>query len=199
MTTKHVWVGAHGFGPRGGAAAGVPGEVRAPMVLLRKSQLASWRGAPEDSARAAAVREIGVIDVGHGAIGEALVIGDEPVPTTWLPRSDGGLLVRWVQADDEEHALAAVEASGDVTWSATGCAFKARAGDYALFHSALPGAEAAARQLLVTLALATGIYLVTAAAVVNEGATVVVFRLAWRPEDVRRRDPGGRPPPRHPK
>jgi frataxin-like iron-binding protein CyaY len=47
---------------------------------------------------------IGLIDVGSG---KAIVLGDEPLMTTWLSSADGGLLVRWVCADNEETLLAA--------------------------------------------------------------------------------------------
>jgi hypothetical protein len=47
---------------------------------------------------------IGAIDVGNG---KGLVLGDEPLMTTWLPQSNGGLLVRWVFADTEEALISA--------------------------------------------------------------------------------------------
>ena len=96
-----------------------------PLLLVAKDNLWAWEGAavpsqgrrvearfrwnPDGPAtdydRACDVDDyLGLIDVGPG---KALVLGDEPLMTTWLPLKDGGLLVRWVCADGEEALLAA--------------------------------------------------------------------------------------------
>lgn len=52
---------------------------------------------------------IGAIPVGAGA---AVVLGDEPLATTWrpVPGVPGGVIVRWRYAPSREHARRRIEA-----------------------------------------------------------------------------------------
>ena len=79
-----------------------------PLLLLPAELLRQWGGtATADYERACTVQdEIAVLDVGNGV---GLVLGDEPHQTAWAPADDGGLLVRWVYADDEADVWAAVD------------------------------------------------------------------------------------------
>lgn len=81
-----------------------------PLIAVPESVLAAWKGADDvdedagDYGRACAVEGYaGVIDVGGTP---ALVLGDEPAPTTFLP--EHSLFVRRLAADSEEVARAAV-------------------------------------------------------------------------------------------
>lgn len=78
-----------------------------PLLLLAEALLTSWNGAhqsdgrPSDYERACRCNDYAsLLDVG---IGTGLILGDEPLATTWLPIELGGFpsLVRWVYANDE--------------------------------------------------------------------------------------------------
>jgi Immunity protein 21 len=76
-----------------------------PFILMPKTSVPSWHGCAEgqsdvsDYSRACAIDDwIGVIPVVEQ---DALVLGDEPSPVTWLQHEDGGILIRWVGADSE--------------------------------------------------------------------------------------------------
>jgi hypothetical protein len=98
-----------------------------PLVVLPRALLAAWRGTDDplpgeaieatfrwnpggvatDYDRACDVRDYaGVIAVGSG---EALVLADEPLPTTWLPGHRGGVFVRWRFGPDEACVAAILE------------------------------------------------------------------------------------------
>lgn len=63
---------------------------------------------PNDYDRACAVTGyLGKIPVGYG---EALVLGQEPLRTTWISRSSNeGFLIRWVYAEDEASVFRSLE------------------------------------------------------------------------------------------
>ena len=79
-----------------------------PLLLLPTELLGDWGGAAtSDYERACKIYdEIAGLGVGNGT---GLVLGDEPHQTSWASESDGGLLVRWVYADDEAHVWVAVD------------------------------------------------------------------------------------------
>jgi hypothetical protein len=112
-----------------------------PLLLVAKDHLDAWEGSavpaegrnvearfrwnPDGPAtdydRACDVDDfVGLIDVGPG---KALVLGDEPLMTTWLPLKDGGVLVRWVCADDEEALLAAAHHIPNEDYQDSGLSF----------------------------------------------------------------------------
>lgn len=109
-----------------------------PLLVVAKEHLIAWEGAANPSPgrkieaqfrwtpngpatdydRACDVDDyIGLIDVGSG---KGIVLGDEPLMTTWLPLADGGLLARWVCADSEEEFLTAVRRIPDDTYEDSG-------------------------------------------------------------------------------
>jgi hypothetical protein len=112
-----------------------------------------WKGAPSDSdgpandesiafrdsdhQRACAIRgDIGVIQVGDG---EALVIAEEVLETTWHPLSDGGILARWVFGDADEAVekyLRSLPTS--LSWR-VGPNLEVSSSDLVLFDSVFPG------------------------------------------------------------
>ena len=94
-----------------------------PLILLPLSDLSLWEGSRPPSAgrtveanfrwndesdpatdydRACDIKDLlGIVQVGQV---EALVLGDEPLPTAWLPYKGrpGGVAVRWRYADNEQ-------------------------------------------------------------------------------------------------
>ncbi len=167
----HVWVSEKGPGP---------------LVVVKKALLAEWRGvestpgSASDYGRACHVGEVGAIEMKGGF---ALVLGDDPLRTTWLPRPYGGLFVRWIAADDEASAIAALDAGADSTWSPTGCIFSTTGGAHVLFPASTRGADAlAAAGSSLSFELKEGDYDVTTTALEQGGASILVYRLTWKPK-----------------
>ncbi|QEH39075.1 hypothetical protein OJF2_76870 [Aquisphaera giovannonii] len=79
---------------------------------------------------------LGTLEVGTG---RALILNDEPMPTAFLPRAGGGLLVRWMYAEDEGEVLRAVRSIPESTWEATPHGIVASRAGVLLFDSAYPG------------------------------------------------------------
>jgi hypothetical protein len=128
-----------------------------PLLLLPAELLRHWGGAAtSDYERACAVREeIAELKVGNGV---GLVLGVEPHQTAWVPRDDGGLLVRWVYAEREAEAWAAVASAreGDVEPSSVASLVGGASGRCILFDSADSGHDL--RSAYLELSLAPGLY-----------------------------------------
>ncbi|CAL9599208.1 immunity 21 family protein [Streptomyces sp. enrichment culture] len=135
-----------------------------PLVAVPEAVLPFWTGADGEEAasdydRACEVDgPVGLLPVGDGA---ALVLGDEPAATAYLP--EHGVLVRWIAADTEAELLARVPAALDtadweppVEWRVPG--------PVVLFDAAWPGSHATGTGHL-RLALPAGRYGVGAAQV----------------------------------
>ncbi|WP_055643923.1 Imm21 family immunity protein [Streptomyces venezuelae] len=104
-----------------------------PLVVVPVTVLREWGGCtdegiivgegdePDDYDRACGVDELaGVIDVGSGG-GRALVLGDEPAMTMYLPERRA--FVRWIGAYSEEELVAEAEAVLDapgIPWEECG-------------------------------------------------------------------------------
>lgn len=147
-----------------------------PLVVAPVAGLGSWSGAvwaddgeqvEDDYARACAVEgPIGLIRVGEF---DALILGDEPATTTFLP--DRGLFVRWGAAPSEEAMLASIDAALDavmweeeVLWQVPG--------PVVLLNAVLTGAECLSQDQVgtngfrhdhVQVDMAAGTYVVRAA------------------------------------
>ncbi|WND38829.1 immunity 21 family protein [Streptomyces sp. BB1-1-1] len=135
-----------------------------PLVAVPETVLPFWTGADgeetdSDYDRACEIDgHVGLLPVGDCA---ALVLGDEPASTAYLP--DHGTFVRWCAADSEDEVLAGVPAALDaaewepeVSWQVPGPVL--------LFDAAWPG-TACDRADHVRVALAPGRYAVRAAEV----------------------------------
>ncbi|MGV9846204.1 immunity 21 family protein [Streptomyces fungicidicus] len=135
-----------------------------PLVAVPEKVLPFWTGADgeetaSDYDRACEVDGlVGLLPVGDST---ALVLGDEPAATAFLP--EHGTLVRWIAGDAEADLLASVPAALDtaqwqpeVYWRVSGTAL--------LFDAAWPGSDSAATDH-VSLALTPGRYAVRAARV----------------------------------
>jgi hypothetical protein len=119
------------------------------LILLPSRLLSSWRGRPVnaedriagDYARAIEVREyIGKIPVGSG---EALVLGDEPLPASLGPLGEKELvIIRWIHANDDQSADTAVDIASAASCVPEGFLFENAGGEVVLFDSAFPGQEA---------------------------------------------------------
>lgn len=168
---QHVWISEQGPGP---------------LVVVRKATLDFWHGVNagagerSDYGRACAIGEVGCVEMKAGT---ALVLGDDPLRTTWLARPQGGMFLRWVAGDDEAAVLAATDTGADATWSPTGCTFTTAGGDHVLFRASVAGADAGSDSL--TFDLREGDYDILSA-ILEDKATVLVYRLVWRPKSRRR-------------
>jgi hypothetical protein len=70
-----------------------------PFVLVPHSALAQWSGTEGDYDRACEVTDlVGILSLPDGA--EALVLGDEPLSTAYLP--EYRVLVRWYYAESDD-------------------------------------------------------------------------------------------------
>lgn len=112
-----------------------------PLLVAPISQLPHWGGAlnddgsPDDYSRACAIEGyIGLVAVGAR---QALVLGDEPATTTYLP--EDRLFLRWSAADSETELVTAARRlvhtaawEEHLAWTVDG--------PVALFDSASPGA-----------------------------------------------------------
>ncbi|MEV0173818.1 immunity 21 family protein [Streptomyces sp. NPDC050803] len=112
-----------------------------PLIAVPETVLPFWAGADGDETasdydRACEVDgHVGLLPVGDST---ALVLGDEPASTAYLP--DHGTFVRWCAADSEAALLASVPAAlaaadwaDEVHWTVRGPVL--------LFDSAWPGTE----------------------------------------------------------
>ncbi|MER6675434.1 immunity 21 family protein [Streptomyces sp. NPDC000983] len=112
-----------------------------PLIAVPETVLPFWAGADGDETASDYDRAceidglVGLLPVGDSA---ALVLGDEPATTTYLP--DQGTFVRWSAARSEADllaglpaALAGAEWGAEVRWKVPGPVF--------LFDSARPGTE----------------------------------------------------------
>ncbi|MGW6906152.1 immunity 21 family protein [Streptomyces sp. NPDC054940] len=135
-----------------------------PLIAVPETVLPFWAGADGDETasdydRACEVDGfVGLLPVGDSA---ALVFGDEPASTSYLP--DHGIFVRWCAADSEEDLLARVPAAlatadwgHEVHWKVPGTVV--------LFDSAWPGGETERTEHL-RVDLEPGAYAVRAAQV----------------------------------
>jgi hypothetical protein len=133
-----------------------------PLIAVPETVLPFWAGADGDETasdydRACEVDGfIGLLPVGDSA---ALVFGDEPAATTYLP--DHRTFVRWSAADSETALLAEVPTALDTAaWEAEVCWNVP--GAVLLFDAAWPGTDSA-RTDQVRVALDPGRYAVRAA------------------------------------
>jgi hypothetical protein len=134
-------------------------DCNSPLLLVEKEVLHAWEGTdiPSDGRtvearfrwnpdgpatdydRACDVDDyLGLIDVGNG---KGLVLGDEPLMTTWLPLEDSGLLVRWICADSEAELLEAAQNIPDDAYDDCGLSFIVKEPPLVLFAACESGEE----------------------------------------------------------
>ncbi|XVV08612.1 immunity 21 family protein [Actinoplanes sp. CA-131856] len=127
-----------------------------PLLAAPQSALSLWTGADStdgpvetwgDYGRACAVDGyIGVVAIGQQ---QALVLGDEPATTTYLPSER--LFLRWAAADEEDDLVSAARQAvrNGVEWDADEDVRWVVDGPVVLFDSAWPGTELEADNHLV--------------------------------------------------
>lgn len=98
-----------------------------------------WEAVRNDSDYGRACRVdgyLGVLDVGPGS---CLILGDDPMQTTYLRTNDGGLIVRWSFAECEEDVVTAARSVPEDTWEKTTHRIEIADGGLLIFDSAYPG------------------------------------------------------------
>lgn len=126
-----------------------------PLIALPASALDDWGGSTQSSSsdyeRACAIDDyLGILQVGSS---QALVLGDEPLRTTWIDEPGGGLLARWVFASSDSAAaerLASIPS--DLDWTSA-VEWTVDATPVVLFDSAEPGVERLSPRLTLPLAV----------------------------------------------
>ncbi|MFD4613102.1 immunity 21 family protein [Streptomyces sp. NPDC058451] len=112
-----------------------------PLIVVPEVVLSSWSGADSDESETDYDRACGVDGyAGLVAVGQsqALVLGDDPASTSFLP--ERGLFVRWCAAESEEELLGSVDAAlADAAWEPE--QLWDVPGPVVLFDSAWPGDE----------------------------------------------------------
>ena len=140
-----------------------------PLILLSEQLLAHWSGldAPKagrvvksegrwdpagpstDYDRACDVDAlIAGIDVGAGS---GIILGGEPAATTFLVRPNGGLLVRWIQADSETELMRRLEGKSFEPDGDNVAMIELRPGPLVLFDAACPGHEVDGDRIVIDL------------------------------------------------
>jgi hypothetical protein len=123
-----------------------------PLLLVERSLVSHWQGVSiaqangtengfqTDYDRACSIEDyVGLIAVGTG---EALVLGDEPMQTSWLTLSDrNGILIRWQWAADEESVRNTLNEITEAAWQPTDVLFQSKTDELLLFDAASPGDE----------------------------------------------------------
>jgi hypothetical protein len=147
-----------------------------PLIVIDEGAAGSWTGKDgQDHERAKAVDHyIGFVDFGAA---RAIVLGDDPFDTTWVPTpsSGGGMFVRRLWSDTPEDALDAARAIAADAWTFEEKLFEVSSGAVLLFDSARPGS---APRSVVRIALPPGRYAIaTADAEPNEDTCVMAHRL----------------------
>lgn len=165
---------------RGGSAALTwVGTLGGPHILVPQSVCPHWKGAPPDYpdqegdyGRACSVQGyIGLIDVDSA---QALVFGDEPGATAFLPERNA--LVRWIGADSEddmvEAAIEVIETESvpddeELTWTVD---------ERLVLFDAVHGYEYIAEEDHLLIDLAPSPYTVRAAYVEHPNAHMILVR-----------------------
>jgi hypothetical protein len=171
-----------------------------PLLLLGLEGIESWGGyeAPlsfdgadipgadaaicSDYDRACGVTGyLGIIDVGAR---QGIVLADEPLATTWIPfpAGTGGMLVRWMFAQNEAALLNSLESLPDSVFRSENVHFLVDKPPLVLFDSALPGHSVIGSGEYLIVAIDPGKYSIeTAIYSPNERTGSILHRLALQP------------------
>lgn len=110
-------------------------SVGGPLALIETSSVGGWTGYEGDYERACAVDFVDVIPFGRDS--QALIFGDDPAATAFLPDMD--TFVQWMYADPGVDVIRALGTVTDARWE-TGPIFEI-SGPLVLLDAALPGAD----------------------------------------------------------
>ncbi|MFB4273414.1 Imm21 family immunity protein [Nonomuraea sp. GTA35] len=107
-----------------------------PLAVISEAALKDWSGFEGDYERACDVEFVGVIPVGQS--NAALILGDEPAGTTYVPVFQA--FVQWLWGEPGADVLVSLERGlPDATWEA-GPIFDV-AGQLVIFDAAQPGSQ----------------------------------------------------------
>jgi hypothetical protein len=176
-----------------------------PLILVPAEIAPHWRGVegwspPEDGrdlagesssdyARACDIDDyLGMLEVGPG---RALILGDEPMQTAFIPSPEGGIAVRWMYAEDEDGVWRAVGAVPESVWEPTPHRIEVAQEGILVFDSAYPGDALPASSgdgatvPWIRIELSSGTYLVDTADYGPDSSTrLVLHRLQKRQTDL---------------
>ncbi|MFE2879035.1 Imm21 family immunity protein [Streptomyces roseus] len=132
-----------------------------PFVVVPRTALPHWSGTEGDYDRACEVMDfVGVLAMPDGA--EALVLGDEPLSTAYLP--EHRVLVRWYYAESEEGVADIIRAGlASAEWKAG--PVLGTTGELVMFDAAHFGTEVGTLTDSTALELAAGRYRVDSASI----------------------------------
>lgn len=165
-----------------------------PLILLSEDALGFWDGVrgsgrfrevradfrwstgtgPTDYDRACDVAGyIGVIDVGPD---QAVVLGDAPMSTAWLPSGRGaaGYLVRWIEAEDDLSVCRAMQHIPESLIWIDCASVKTGNAPLVLFDAGTPGDSVPARAPRIRLG--RGRYVIATAEYATAGAHLLIHR-----------------------
>jgi len=169
-----------------------------PLIVAPAEIAPQWRGdrgwfptedghgeSASDYARACSIDGyLGTLEVGSG---RALILGAEPMRTCFVPNPDGGVLVRWMYAENEDSVRRALEAVPESAWGPTPHWIEVGQEGILVFDSAYPGDdlptptpeegqdENEKEALLIRIELPSGTYLVDTADYEPDGATRLIL------------------------
>lgn len=149
-----------------------------PFVIVPGRELSNWAGVgsePSDFDRACEVGDY--LDTISFAGADALVLGDDPFPTTFLaaPQFGGGYLIRMLWGEDTTRAIEAVHRLEAHDWTREQLTFDAGRGSLVLFDAANAGAAILHR---VDIPVGPGHYAIDSADVQpDESLCLLVHRL----------------------
>ncbi|MFD4609627.1 MULTISPECIES: Imm21 family immunity protein [unclassified Streptomyces] len=125
-----------------------------PFIVVPRTSLSHWSGTEGDYDRACEVMDFaGVLALPDGA--EALVLGDEPLSTAYLPAHR--VLVRWYYAESEEGVADIIRAGlANAEWEEG--PVLSTTGELVMFDAAYFGTEVGTLADSTTLELAAGRY-----------------------------------------
>ncbi len=155
------------------------------LFVVDRCWLPAWRGYPRiaeagtvsDYERACAIDEpLGLLTVGTGY---GLVLGDEPLSTTWQPDNArrGGMIVHWRYGPDGPTTIAALARLPDDIWNLEAFSLPLPSGQAKVFDSAHGGER---ERATLTLTLIPGTYrLETAEYAPGADLALLLHRLTW--------------------
>ncbi|GAA1279237.1 Imm21 family immunity protein [Streptomyces aureus] len=131
-----------------------------PCIVVPQSALPHWSGTEGDYDQACEVDLVGVLALPDGA--EALVLGDEPLSTAYLP--EDRVLVRWCYAESVEGVTDIIRAGLPTAEWEEGPVLSTT-GELVMFDAAYFGTEVGTLTASTTLELGAGRYRVDSASV----------------------------------
>jgi hypothetical protein len=161
------------------------------------SEIRTLDGSDSDYARACGIDDyLGSLKVGHG---EALILGDEPMQTAFVPNAEGGIFVRWICAESEDDVRRTLGAIPESAWESTPHRIEVAREGLIVFDSAYPGdalpppADDVVPASWIRIELPPGTYRVdTADHEPDDSTRLILHRLRWCHPDFVDRTPSSR-------